>query len=232
MIRRSTLLALALLALIGPFAGCNNDDDEGQNLPTTTTYEGTLTGPGGESGTLTVLVLVAPPYSSVALARDTVTATGTVTLQGGGTIDLVGTYDDVTGQLVITGGGYTFTGTAANGQIVGFYTGPNGTGSFVALIATGARVTVYCGAFDGDATGSWNLAVSNGGAALGSFTAADGVSGSLVGTVSSEGVIALQVPETLITANGTLLGGSVSGNWSDDENGDSGSWQGSTAQCD
>ena len=227
-LRKAVPLGLALLALAVPFAGCDDDDDD-NGPPTTTRYAGTFTGSSGESGVLNFTVQQPPP-AAVAIIRATITTTGTATVSGAGTVSLTGTFDDVTGDLNVAGGGFTFSGVVVDGQIVGDYTGPNGPGTFVALQATNANVSLYCGTFTGDATGMWNLVVSSDGTVVGSFTDAGDVSAPLSGTVDS-GDVALEVPGGDVTATGSINGGSATGTWTDVGSGDTGNWTGTTGAC-
>ncbi len=227
-LRQAVPLGLALLMLLVPFAGCSDDDDD-NNPPTTTRFAGTFTGASGESGVLNFTVQQPPP-AAVTIIRATITTTGTATVSGAGTVSLSGTFDDVTGDLNVSGGGYTFSGVVVDGQLVGDYTGPNGPGSFAALQATGANVSLYCGTFDGDLTGMWNLAVSSDGTVVGSFTDAGNDSAALSGSVDG-GDVALEVPGGDVTATGSINGGSATGTWTDVGSGDTGTWTGSTGAC-
>jgi hypothetical protein len=226
--RRAVPLCLTVLALLAALGGCNDDNDNDRPA-TTTRYAGTFTGSSGESGVLS-LTVQQPPPAGVSIIRATITTSGTATVSGAGSVSLTGTFDDVTGELNVSGGGYTFSGIVANGEVMGDYAGPNGPGAFVALQATGANVTVYCGTFEGDATGMWNVAVSSDGTVAGAFTDATNASSSLTGTVSSNNV-ALEDPAGDVTANGTIAGGSVTGTWTDVGSGDTGNWTASTGAC-
>jgi hypothetical protein len=225
--RRAVPLCLTILALVVSVAGCN-DSNNNDRPATTTRYAGTFTGSSGESGVMNFTVQQAPP-AGVTIIRAMITTTGTASVTGAGTVSLSGTFDDQTGDLNLSGGGYTFSGVIANGELVGTYTGPNGPGTFVALQSTGANVSVFCGTFTGDTTGMWNVAVSSDGSAVGTFTDDANTSTTVTGT-SSNGTLTLDGGAD-VTANGTVSGGSVTGTWTDAGSGDTGNWTGSTGSC-
>jgi hypothetical protein len=226
--RRTVSVGLAILGLLVTVAGCN-DSNNNDRPATTTRYAGTFTGSSGESGVMNFTVQQPPP-AGVTIIRATITTTGTASVTGAGTVSLTGTFDDQTGDLNLSGGGYTFSGVISNGELVGNYTGPNGPGTFVALQATGASVSVFCGNFNGDTTGMWNVAISSDGSVAGTFTDDANVSSPITGT-SSNGTLTLEVPGGDVTANGTVSGGSVTGTWTDAGSGDTGNWTGSTGSC-
>jgi hypothetical protein len=66
---------------------------------------------------------------------------------------------------------------------------------------------------------------------MGSFTAADGSSGTLIGTFDGTNVL-LSVPEDpAVSATGTLDGGVLSGSWENSETDESGSWSSDAGGC-
>ena len=125
--------------------------------------------------------VLAPARPAPSMGQHAVQATGTLHLEGGGTIPLAGYYNPETDTLVVTGtavgasgvrpaagGGlptYSFIGvydaSGING-IVGQYLGPYGPGFFGCAVGGTNDVKVYCGQFQNeamDASGRWNLIV-------------------------------------------------------------------------
>ena len=128
--------------------GCSKDE-----TPTnpggggSTAYYGSFAN-GSENGSMAVTFASAPskvgavaPSSSAVI----ITLTGTLKIQGGATISLAGTYNTETDSFKISGGGYTFQGTYANGVITGSYSGPNGPGDFALTATTSGSVKIFCG---------------------------------------------------------------------------------------
>ena len=126
----------------------------------TTTFVGTVAGSSGQSGTLSVVVQAQvaalrprffrwPLVATLHAQANTIPATGTLLLIGGGVVALTGSYNLSTGVLTLSGGGFTLTGTFSNGAITGTYTGPGGaSGTFAVIPRTGgafSTVTSYCG---------------------------------------------------------------------------------------
>lgn len=187
-----------------------------------TAFQGTFAGTSGQSGTYAAEIQTAISASAL---RETsgplavVAASGTLTLIGGaGTAALTGSFDTVTNNLTLAGGGFSLTGLVSQGAVTGTYTGPNsGSGKFAALDATRNTITAMCGTWSGSGgPGTWNLQVSSNGAASGVTTGGAGVTlrGQLTGTsltmTSSEGVNATGVVQNG-TVTGTFTGGSFSG---------------------
>jgi hypothetical protein len=148
------------------FTGCadDGDDDDDGGGGGSTTFAGVAAG-SGVSGALTVTVATSEPIPAARITgpRHEVTATGTFTPTGGSAVVLTGTYNDEDGALILSGGGYTFTGTYANGVISGTFTGPGGSGSFSVLAAPAGTARTYCGTFvsnKGGSGGTFNIAVS------------------------------------------------------------------------
>jgi hypothetical protein len=181
-------------------------------------FKGTLAGPRGDSGVLKISI-PAHPSTSVAI-RGTLTA--------GGSSDLRGTFDPDAATVTLTGGGYSFSGKLTGETISGSYSGPKGEGDFAAQSTASSEVTVYCGSFDGAASGVWNLNVATNGTASGSYSETYGqMTGGVTGQVT-DGVLKISCDSTgaaSCTASGTLSGGSAHGTWS--SQGLSGSWKGS-----
>ena len=207
--------------------------------PQTTLFGGSLAGPD-QSGTLeaTIQTAVATAASSTGLQPQVESElSGSLRLAGGaGTVSLDGTYDDSTGRLTLSGGGFVFEGRLERNrsELADTYSGPGGTlGGFAVLNATDMEVTPYCGSFTGEGgegvkEGVWNMVVADTGRVVGMYvnteTFATGrIGGQLAGTsltiTADEG----------ITANGVLRGNELSGTWEDPYV--SGRFSGSTGRC-
>ncbi|HEX5385802.1 MAG TPA: hypothetical protein VFW66_03790 [Gemmatimonadales bacterium] len=154
-----------------------------------------------------------------AAASTEVTVTGTLKLDGGATVQLTGTYDTSSHALSLSGGGYTFTGTFANGRIDGTFTSPTDSGSFSAESSASATIRNYCGTFSGNTDqGHFNITVNlTDGTLWGAWASGtDGKSGGLSGTNSGSNVT-INVLEngasvgTVVT--GTITATSISGTY-------------------
>jgi hypothetical protein len=207
-----------------------------------TTYAGTISGVNGVSGTLTVNIPTSASTASASLAersqsvekaQATVTATGTLVINGT-TTTLTGTYDTTTEAVTLTGGGYNFGGDVSSGAFSGSYTGPAGaSGSFSTLDTTSTLVTAYCGTYrdnpPDDFTGTFNITVSLRGSVRGTFSGTAG-SGSLTGTVTGSSISIVKAGDPAIirgTISGTTLSGTSNFN---DGSGGSGTFTGQ--KCD
>jgi hypothetical protein len=212
-----------------------------------TTFQGSVAGDAGQSGTFTVTIQAA--VSASAFGGDVrplaeAAASGTLTLiNGGGTSTLTGTFDTSTNALSLSGGGFVLTGATGQGAFSGTYTGPATTsGGFAGLESTRNAVTVMCGTYEGSNTGTgiWNLQFSASGAASGvtrpDLSARDpqptttGLIGQLNGTVLTLRSTAgdrEDLPDGNATATGVVDGTSVSGTHDDGQ----GTFSGSTAGC-
>lgn len=223
------LMMLSVAACSSSSSGSNGATDGGSPNATpngTTTYKGTFAGPG-EGGSIEITVT-----SGGTTAQDLHTlsgvqqVTGTVHVSGGSSITVTGTFDPATNQLSVTGGGYTFSGTASSNGVTGSYQGPKGSGSFSVL--TGASVTPYCGTFAGDATGVWNMVVS-GSTITGTAMDDKGHGDQLTGTVDASGNISMTTKNGS-NAPGKITGNTASGTWQNSAGNAKGTWQG-TAGC-
>ena len=190
-----------------------------------TTFVGALAGSGGQSGTLEIVIQAslaasiedsgAPtvvinfgPLVLRAVAA-TLSVSATLSFVGGGSVALVGTYDDVTRVVMVSGGGYTFEGmlSADFSSLSGGFTGPT-SGSFSTLITNSGEVTTYCGTYSGDDSGVWNVVI---------ISATGQVSGTWADDLGDAGLIAGQLTGTSldltdqgdpgISASGTLQAG-------------------------
>lgn len=217
-----------------------------------TTFVGTFAGSGGQNGTLEITVQ-APLAASVedsgaptvvinfgplvlrAVAA-TLSVSATLSFVGGGSVALVGTYDDVTRAVVVSGGGYTFEGTLSTDvtSLSGGFTGPT-SGSFFTLTTDSGGVTTYCGTYSGDDSGVWNIAIiSATGQVSGTWADDLGDAGLIAGQLTGTSLAVTDPDEPGVSASGTLQGNSLSGTWLDvSEPGQtySGTFSGSTDNC-
>jgi hypothetical protein len=210
------------------------------SIAAATTFQGTLAGGAGQSGTFTVTIQTG--ISPSAFVRNVHTlasetgASGTLTLiNGSGAATLTGTFDSLTNALKLSGGGFVLTGAISQGAASGTYTGPSSTsGGFAGLDSTRNTVTLMCGTYSGANTGTgiWNLQFSASGAASGvtrpDLSARDPqprtsqLTGQLNGTA-----LTLRSADDGATATGVVQGGSVTGTYDDGK----GTFSGSTTRC-
>ena len=160
--RRAPRVWLMAAACAAAFVVWSCGSDDGTNPPdtNTTALAGVMTASDGSSGKLSLTADgvfapgVAAPAATMSLSAAAPLAvldlSGTAALADGSTVDLTGTWNTDTGALQMAGGGYTFTGTYANGRITGTWDGPSIDGVFSLLVAsTSADIHVYCGTFTG-----------------------------------------------------------------------------------
>jgi hypothetical protein len=209
------------------------------SIAAATTFQGTVAGGAGQSGTFTVTIQTA--ISQSAFVRSvhplaSAAASGTLTLiNGSGASTLTGTFDMSTNALNLSGGGFVLTGTIGQGAASGTYTGPASTsGGFAGLDSTRNSVTLMCGTYSGANTGTgiWNLQFSASGAASGvtrpDLSARDPqprttqLTGQLNGTA-----LTLRSVDDGATATGVVQGGNVTGTHDDGK----GTFSGSTTGC-
>jgi hypothetical protein len=177
-----------------------------------TTFTGTIAGSGNQSGTLVITVSATVLATAAVKAQDAATATAVLTLiNGGGTFNLSGTFDTVSGALNLSGGGFTLTGTISKDQVTGTYTGPNNvTGAFTNLDSTHTTVTTYCGTYQASHdSGVWNLQVSANGSADGSAYVTSGTGHAVFLTGSLNGTSLEIVTSDGVDVNGTVQNGTV-----------------------
>lgn len=232
----ASLLATPTLALTLTHCSSNDGESSEPDSVAAGKYEGLLTGTT-ETGVLSVTIAKASSTQSVrtlATGGSGATVSGTIKLIGGGAeITLTGSYDAVTGTLKLTGttpsGKYSLTGKANGGAFSGTYTSPGNTGTFSLASATKGDVTLYCGSYDGDSSGVWNLVVDAAGNALGSHCESGGC-GALNGKVTDGSVELSDPADPAAKATGTVSNSTASGTWKGKEN--SGTWHGSVDACD
>jgi hypothetical protein len=233
---RSFLPLFASLLAAPSLVDCSSSDSNGHATPGTGEFRGLLTGPG-ETGVLDVTIgNAASPASLRGLGTGAsgTTVSGTIQMIGTGvTITLSGSFDAASGKLTLTGttgsGAYSLTGTASGSGFSGTYSGPNGSGVFSLAQGASGAVSLYCGTFDGDDRGVWNVVVDGSGKALGSHCDAKSC-GALEGSFSG-GNVSLGDPSDPKGggATGKVSGTTASGTW---QGGSSkGTWQGSEAAC-
>ncbi len=219
---RLTRLSLGILPML-LLAACSSSPTAPSN---STSFDGviasgTLTGSlsfsvasstldvGRAPGTATTPVFIRPAFY---VAPGDVTVTGTLKVSGGPNVQLTGTYNTTSHALSLAGGGYTFTGTYANGRIDGTFTSPTGSGSFSAQPTTNATISSYCGTYNlgsGTDHGHFNIAVNAAAGTLSGAWASDvnGDTGGLSGTTSN-GSITVNVLKDG-ASNGTVVSGTI-----------------------
>lgn len=248
-VRRYLPAALFLSAVLSfsVFVGCNSNDNKnsgggGGGGATTSSFAGWMAN-GTESGLLTVTIskagLTRPRPGSLSPAAS-VTAAGSLMLSGTTTgIPMPGTFDDQTGELHLTGGGYTLDGiydTGPPGNLFGGYSGPNGPGTFSCESGATSSAQVYGGSYASDFSGeSGTFLMAFRGTAIDGVATADGDSTGLAFTGTLAGTaITIQAP----LLNGYTMHGAgnlnttthhVNGRYNIDFNAvpaDSGAWSG------
>ncbi len=223
-------LGPALVLLSACSDGGSGDNGGGSGADTITTFVGILSSDdAAESGAISIVISSpnpAPPVPT-GISYAIVAAQGTMTVLGGSSVDLTGSYDDGAKSVSLSGGGYSFTGgfDGAN-RLEGTYTGPASQGTFVSAKSDGS-VTAYCGSYGGDDQGLWNFVV-DGQKVLGqAVSSLSGTNLPLDGSISS-GNISIKFPGTQqVLATGSRNGTSVSGSWADPNSSDQGTWTGS-----
>lgn len=218
---RSTRAALAVVALAA-LAACGGGSTPPPAAPTATNraFTGALS-----TGDVLAVDVGTPPASAAAAAAPagSVAVSGTITLSGGGSVDLSGYYVAATGQIVITGGGYELTGTFAGGALSGTFTiGGTPVGAFFAADSTTTTPTTYCGTYTGGDSGRFVLLVAGGSA----FATVEGPGVTLRGTAAG-GHVALTT--TGASMDGTYTASTASGTWTHSP--DTGTWTASVAAC-
>ena len=144
-----------------------------------TTYEGVFA--TGSKGGVVQLVSGAP-------------ATGTLTMKGGSTVALIGSYNTATETFTMSGGGYDLT-AAGEGvhHVAGPLAGatPAASGVLTAYATDAAPQLKVCGTFAGSMVGTLNAVVSG----------------------TSISAVAVDAAGNGMTANGTINGNALSFDW-------------------
>lgn len=220
-------LALALLAACSDSGGSDNGNG---SADTASTFVGILSSDdAAESGAISITISTpnpAPPVPT-SFSHAVVAAEGSVTVLGGSSVDLTGTYDDGTKAITLTGGGYSFAGVFdGSNRLEGTYTGPASQGTFVSAKSDGSA-TAFCGSYTGDDQGLWNFVV-DGNKILGqAVSSLSGTNLPLDGSISSGNITVLFPGTQQVLATGNRNGTTVSGTWSDPNSSDQGTWTGS-----
>lgn len=182
-----------------------------------TTFQGTIAGVGGQSGTFTVTVQGAVsastlPASTTERAQALSQATGSLIVSGAAAVALSGTYDSATRAIAVSGGGFALSGSVASGAYAGTYTAPgNVSGVFSSLNTSQSATTLYCGTWsDGTHHGTLNVHIAANGQLTGEVYEADGSAGV---TLSGQAVGSSFSGKTTekATFTGTIQGTTISG---------------------
>lgn len=120
-----------------------------------TTLTGVYAG-GGDGGLAQVTVSSATLAAPIRMAsRSERAASALMTLSpdnGGGAVNLAGSYDDETDSIRAGGSGYDVSGqwtvSSNPDAIVGDYAGPNGPGAWIAAVGSTSAISSYCGTFE------------------------------------------------------------------------------------
>ena len=214
-----SLLTLATLLGLTFWVGCGDDKKNPMNPGggvTSSSFTGWF-GNGSESGRLSLTVsrgYLAGQLRAPGSTPTVVAATGFLTLSGGATDTLNGTFDDESGYIDVAGANYTLSGVHDSGPpsvVLGTYIGPNGDGQFECEVGGASSADVYCGTYQNEAhvsNGSFIFAIRGSqlkGAAIDSTDATG-----FTGTVSGAGTTrALNISSTItngykLTATGAL----------------------------
>ena len=228
---KAATIFLTLVCIISAVLVSCKKDDNPTGSTGGPTYYGTFAN-SAETGAMT-LVFANAPKLIANVPQDAATViniTGSIKVQGGSTISITGTFNSDNDSLKFSGGGYSFAGILANGEITGSYTGPNGAGGFTASVGAEGSVKVYCGTYhetspDTSVHGRFNLVIKG--------TAITGITDSgldLGGTVTSTTHISVhfqQLPGVEIATGTIQSDGSITGTYSvTSESGtQSGTWQ-------
>jgi hypothetical protein len=145
-------VCLAILALVT--GGCKDDSNPAAAGGGSTTFTGIMAGTG-VSGSISITIPTPKrAYPSTAAEGDTLVVTGVLKINGGATISLTGFLVVETGELSLTGGGYTFDGFLDMGSVTGTFTYSGGTGYFSAEQGSSSTVKTYCGSYQDNAPGT------------------------------------------------------------------------------
>jgi len=237
------LAGAAALACTVSLPACSKDKSSptSPSIQASTTYSGLVVG----SSTTASLAITFPsavasivadaPMGDVArIVESPLDISATLTIIGGGTVTLTGSYNSP--NLTLSGSGWTFTGTMSNGVVSGTFTGPTDAGGFQAMSSPqGSPATLYCGTVSGthngqSTSGSFTLIagsgvfliVPGGGVILPRGTYTGNTLDSYSAQVSAEG------GTITLTVQGTLSASSASGTYSvrhADASNETGTWQ-------
>ncbi len=241
---------LTLASVVGGTWGCGEAEEGG--LAGATTFEGTVAGNGGETGTFNVTVqsevATSARFSIVrrAEAQGTgdVPATGECIIVGQPPVLLSGTFTPATGAMNLSSsdGATNFTGTIEGEEASGTFTGPGGLiGGFSALSTANGEVTVFCGTFQhapecpGSDSGTFNVQIDSNGNLSGTtiVTSGSGSSVTLTGTVTGSTFSGFSSDGNAFSGSIGPDGQSMSGTFAQtcDPNTGTGTFSGNTSAC-
>lgn len=229
-------LTAASLLLVGLAVGACSDDENNNGPggpPASASYKGLVASTSGETGPLTITfaspvaappALPADPTGPMPSGGSPVAASGSFFLGGVGPIALTGTLDS--GDLTMTGSGWSFTGTLADGEITGSFSGPGGeSGSFAAIAdSEGNPVSAYCGSYSGtdftsdppsSTEGTFSVVIA-GSVVLGTAYNDDGSNEDFSGTANTSAKTFTIMKTTelgTLNASGSYSATSISGTW-------------------
>lgn len=237
-LRVARLLTLVATAAFAAACGSSGGSNNG-----TTAFEGVIVG-DGLSGSIslsietTSLSVASPAEFDISGLESVVNVSGTLKV-GGSSITLSGTYDTGTHALSVSGGGYTFTGTFANGVLSGTFTAPGGaTGSFASSSTSGGgSVYKFCGsavANGGGGGATFNLVISTGAGTANGFAYSPDGTVRLTGTATGGNwAISFTTPapqSNAGTAAGTFTSSNLSGTYAIPAQQETGTVSGSLCQ--
>jgi hypothetical protein len=235
----------AIIAAAAIAAACGSSSSNPNNG--STTFDGVIVGDsasGELSGSITLTIATvslsvsSPAVFDITGVAASANVTGTLKIQGGGSIALTGSYDTNSHALSVSGGGYSFSGSFSNNALSGTFTAPGGgSGSFSTSATSGSgAVYSFCGAAvatTGKGGATFNLVINTGaGTATGFASSSDGVT-NLNGTATSStwSISFLTVKNgDPGTASGTYTSSSLTGTYSIPNQSESGTVNGTICQ--
>lgn len=249
--RRTGSLA-QLVAVTAALAAAGCGSSTGPSSGPTGTYKGTFVG-ATESGVLTITFPAAMAatrsasparFSLVRVAEAAsapVSVSGTLSITGGASIPLTGTYNAAANpQLTLTtGSGTTITGnaTASNGVFSGTIKFDDGSTGQWTVSPNGGTVSVFCGTYSSTMSmggGTWNVVIDSANVLTGVAYAGKYGALQLQGAYTPSSM-AVTVTYSIGTAAGTLNPTTGGGNGTYDANGanppDAGTWTANTTGC-
>lgn len=188
------------------------------------TYTGVFAGIGNIGGTIELTSEASATSSTSRFRTLAVYAASGKLTTGGLVVELTGTYDSISRQFTVSGGGFRVSATVAGTTVSGTVETPSGTsGTVTAAVGSPAQTSAqYCGTFGGDDQGRLRFTVSGS-----NFTGLGGNDGGylpLHGTVNGSAMQGSgKGDDTTVTLSGTLSGGRWNGQWSNNFN-ERGTW--------
>lgn len=229
--------ALVLSAGLTWVVACGSDSTTNGGsipIPATDGFRGVLLSDDGSDGVFELHTTDGTRTQALHLLAGTpITLSGRVTLSGGLSAELTGTYDPDTRTLTASGtirtgiGTITFDARYADGHLDGTWKGPGTLGGPLAGLGLSfGDVTLYCGPFDSARPGRVTVAVS--GSLAGGAAAFTGAPPLLLGGSATATSIDLTFPNRG-HATGTIDGATLNGSWSDATG--TGSFTATTSAC-